>query len=140
MLGSLAHWLRFLGLDCAYPHVLPDKELRVLAKSEDRVLLTRDKDLANVNDVRTLYIDSTDLEEQLLQVVSVFDLKIKNAFSRCSLCNSILTSIEKELVRGKVPKKVFLRQNEFWECKSCRKYYWHGTHYEKIRAKLRKLE
>jgi uncharacterized protein with PIN domain len=140
MLGSLAHWLRFLGFDCAYPEVQPDKELRSIAQEEDRILLTRDKDLSRAKDTETLYIISTDLKKQLLQVLTTFDLKIEDAFSRCSLCNSLLSPIEKEKVRGTVPKRVFELQNEFWECKVCQKYYWHGTHYQGIKNKIHELE
>jgi uncharacterized protein with PIN domain len=140
MLGSLARWLRFLGFDCAYPDVLPDKKLRELAQKEDRIILTRDKELSKAKEVKTLYITSLELERQLLQVISKYDLKLDDAFSRCSLCNSKLTEIEKMHVKDKVPEKVFERQNEFWECKGCQKYYWKGTHFQGIVKTIKELE
>ena len=140
MLGSLARWLRFLGFDCTYPKVLPDRNLIAMAKQEGRTLLTRDKELAKTNEVTTLYIESVDLEKQLAQVFEVYNLRIDSAFSRCSLCNSILKPVKKSDVKGKVPEKVFLRQNEFWNCPECKKYYWHGTHYQGIKAKIKELE
>lgn len=140
MLGSLARWLRFLGFNCAYPDVLPDKRLKELAQNEDRIILTRDKELSKAKDVKALYITSLELEEQLLQVISQYDLKSDNAFSRCSLCNSELIKIEKQHLKGKVPEKVYERQNEFWECKGCQKYYWKGTHFEKMVKTLKELE
>jgi uncharacterized protein with PIN domain len=132
--------LRFLGFDTDYPDALPDREMKVLAKKEDRILLTRDKELAGAKDITTLYIESTDLEEQLVQVVMEFNLKITDALSRCSLCNSILQTIEKSKVEGKVPENVYSIRNEFWECKQCSKYYWKGTHYEGIKRTLEELE
>jgi uncharacterized protein with PIN domain len=140
MLGSLARWLRFFGFDTAYPEVLPDKKLIALAKREGRTILTRDKELAETKEVDTLYIESVDLEKQLAQVLEKYDMKIESAFSRCSLCNSILTPVKKSEVKGKVPEKVFLWKNKFWMCQECKKYYWQGTHYQGIEAKIRELE
>jgi uncharacterized protein with PIN domain len=140
MLGSLARWLRFLGFDTAYPDVLTDKELAEYAEKEDRILLTRDKDLARKVGGSALYIHSTDINEQLEQVISAFDLTIENELSRCSLCNTILVSVDKETVRDKVPENIFKIQNEFWECCRCSKYYWPGTHYKNIKDKLEKLK
>ncbi|UCE73658.1 MAG: Mut7-C RNAse domain-containing protein [Methanomassiliicoccales archaeon] len=140
MLGSLARWLRFLGFDTAYPEVLSDKELINLAESEKRVILTRDKELAKKRNIEALYIESTDLEEQLIQVIVGFNLKITDAFSRCSICNSILVPVKKALVKGKVPEKVYAWQNEYWECQKCQKYYWQGTHFQGIKAKLEELK
>jgi hypothetical protein len=140
MLGSLARWLRFFGFDTVYPEVLPDKRLIAMAKQEGRTILTRDKELAATNEVDTLYIESVDLEKQLAQVLKKYDLKLDSAFSRCSLCNSILTPVNKSDVEGKVPEKVYFRQNEFWKCRECEKYYWQGTHYQGIKAKIMELK
>lgn len=140
MLGSLARWLRFLGFDTAYPDVLPDKELAELAAKEDRILLTRDKELASAKGVSALLIQSTDFDEQLKQVVTAYGLEIKNELSRCSLCNTLLVSVTKEMVKDKVPERVYEIQNEFWECTQCNKYYWPGTHYKNIKNKLEKLK
>jgi uncharacterized protein with PIN domain len=140
MLGSLARWLRFFGFDTAYPEVQPDAKLIEIAQREGRTILTRDKELASTKEVDTLYIKSVDLEMQLVQVLEKYDLKIDCTFSRCSLCNSILSPVKKSEVKGKVPEKVFLMQNEFWKCQECKKYYWHGTHYKGIKAKIKELE
>ena len=140
MLGSLARWLRFLGFDCAYPEVLPDKDLIDMAKKEERVVLTRDKDLAKIKDIKALYVESTDLDEQLIQILDTFDLKIENPLSRCSVCNSVLIDVSKRDVEGKVPEKVFAWRNEFFKCEKCQKYYWQGTHFKGIAEKIKMLE
>lgn len=140
MLGSLARWLRFLGFDTAYPEVLSDKELEELAAAEDRVLLTRDKELANSKDVQALYIQSTDLDEQLMQVIMTYNLEITHELSRCSLCNTPLIQVNKNQVKDKVPERVYEWQNQFWECTHCNKYYWPGTHYINIKSKLAQLK
>jgi uncharacterized protein with PIN domain len=140
MLGSLARWLRFLGFDTAYPDVLPDREIANLARRGNRVLLTRDRELARKKDIAALLIESTDTDEQLVQVLTEFNLEIKNELSRCSLCNTELSSICKEDVKDKIPERVYEIQDKFWECTHCKKYYWRGTHYENIQRKLEKLK
>lgn len=139
MLGSLARWLRFFGFDCAYPKVLADRELVAFVRKEERILLTRDKELAQNKDIDSLYIENTDLDMQIAQVFERFQLKVTNPFSRCSICNSQLIEVKKAEVEGKVPEKVFSFQNEFWRCEKCKKYYWHGTHFKGIEKKIREL-
>ena len=45
MLGKLARWLRLLGYDSSYYRDIEDKKLLELAKINDRVLITRDKEV-----------------------------------------------------------------------------------------------
>ena len=45
MLGKLTRWLRMLGQDVIYTGSMDDKELIQKAKKENRVLLTRDREL-----------------------------------------------------------------------------------------------
>jgi uncharacterized protein with PIN domain len=52
----------------------------------------------------------------------------------------MLVSVKKELVKDKVPEKVYEWQNEFWECQKCQKYYWQGTHFRGMKAKLEELK
>lgn len=139
MLGKLARWLRFLGFDTVYPEVLPDDALIELAKREKRILLTRDKGLADTKEVQALYITSEDVNEQIVQVMQEFKLIPNDILSRCSLCNTLLIEVSKEDMEGKVPEKVYEMQERFWSCKGCGKYYWPGTHYENILKKLHML-
>src|SRR5438552_16487356 len=61
MLGSLARWLRFMGYDTAYPEPGPDRMLVERVRSEDRILLTRDKELAaRVTDAGRIHSDGLD--------------------------------------------------------------------------------
>jgi uncharacterized protein with PIN domain len=140
MLGSLARWLRFMGYDTVYPGPMNDRDIVHLAKEEGRVLLTRDRELSKARSVESLYIESTDLENQLDQVLSKFMMTGKISLSRCSLCNSVLELVEKEGVKEFVPERVFELRDSFWYCRKCHKYYWAGTHFEKIMEKIRKLD
>lgn len=138
MLGSLAKWLRLLGHDTLYPGPLDDVELGAMAQHEGRVLLTRDRELADR--VRGAYrVRSDDLEEQLLDVAGRFRLELEESLSRCSVCNAELEALEKGQARGRVPDGVFERQEAFWRCPSCARIYWHGSHWDNVVARVRDL-
>ncbi len=139
MLGTLAKWLRFLGYDTAYPGPIDDGELKATAAREERVLLTRDKQL-NGRVADSVYIASDDLDEQFAQVVRGFGLTAKDAMSRCSVCNEVVEAVPKEQAKGRVPEGVYDRQREFWFCRRCGRLYWQGSHFDAMWAKFRELE
>jgi len=139
MLGTLAKWLRFLGYDTLYPGPLDDGELKALAVREERVLLTRDKELSG-RVAGCLYVGSDELDEQFTQVVKAFALNSENAMSRCSVCNELIEIVPKEKAREHVPEGVFTRQQEFWWCPKCGRFYWQGSHFDAMSAKLREID
>jgi len=143
MLGSLAKWLRILGFDTFYANAeITDDELLHIAKSENRTIISRDKELiirGKKEKIKVIEIKTTDLDEQLNQILQHLNIDEKIVLSRCTLCNSIIEPIKKEDVRNKVPKRVFDNNDKFWFCKTCNKIYWTGTHYEKILDKINKI-
>lgn len=139
MLGTLSKWLRFLGYDVAYPDPLEDSALIGAVEREERVLLTRDRELAG-RVSGSLYVTSDDLDEQLLQVSRTFDLQPQALLTRCSVCNTTLREVPKADVRDKVPEGVFERQDEFWHCDGCGRYYWHGSHWDHMATRFRELQ
>lgn len=136
MLGTLAKWLRILGFDATYPQDLSDDGLLDLAKSEDRILLTRDKDLVGRRNVRSIYVSSDNLDEQVGQVLRDLNLEIESPLSRCPVCNEEVVAVPREEVSGKVPEGVYERQEEFWSCPACGRYFWQGTHWDRMREKI----
>ena len=58
MLGRLAKWLRILGFDVLYSNDSRDEELLETCKSEGRVLLTRDTELARRADKSIAVVSS----------------------------------------------------------------------------------
>ncbi len=139
MLGTLAKWLRILGYDTLYFPNMDDDELAYRAMAEDRILLTRDQELARRRGVRAILIKNAPLEDQLLQVFQELKLERQNCFSRCPICNEPLKPVEKESVRGKVPPYVFQTQEQFKICPSCHRIYWKGTHWQKMKELLDKV-
>lgn len=138
MLGTLAKWLRFMGYDTAYPGPLDDTELLEVAEREGRILLTRDKELAS-RSRSGVRVRSDDLEEQIREVASSLGLKLVDPLSRCSRCNAVLAPVPPEAVKDIVPEGVQERHREFWQCPSCRRVYWQGTHWNKMVERLNRL-
>lgn len=143
MLGKLVKWLRILGFDTTCPSFDDDLSLILTARQESRILLTRDANLIKRRNICDfLFIKSDHWEEQLLGIIKGLKLKIdlnSKIFSRCSLCNTPTKDIDKKEVEKYVPPYVFLTQSKFVYCPSCKKYYWRGTHWQKMTVKIKKF-
>ncbi len=75
-LGKLAKYLRLLGFDTLYHNNLDDPEIIEIAKTEKRIILTRDLGILKNNKVTHGYwLRSQDSKEQLKEVIQRFDLK-----------------------------------------------------------------
>jgi len=143
MLGTLAKWLRLMGFDTFYVNSeITDDEILDIAKDKERIIISRDKELiirGKKENLKVVETKTTDLDEQLKQVLDIIDINEDLILSRCSICNTPLETIERNKVTDKVPKKVFENNNRFWFCKKCNKYYWMGSHYNKILDKIHRL-
>ncbi len=149
MLGRLAKWLRLLGHDTLYYPDIEDSLLLRIAWEEDRVLLTRDTRLVKVRGLKKLLLlTGNDPFEQLKKVIMSFNLHPFDPgrdrfetclYSRCSLCNSVLVPASKEQAKDRVPEYVYLTTESFNKCQKCDKFYWEGTHQEKLRKKLMEI-
>lgn len=143
MLGSLAKWLRILGFDTFYVNAeMTDEELLNIAKVENRTIISRDKELilrGKKQNISVIEIKNTDLDDQLKLVLNLIKIDKKLVLSRCTLCNTTLKTIEKSEVEGKVPRKVFDKKDKFWFCNRCNKFYWTGSHYDKIIDKIKEI-
>ena len=137
MLGQTAKWLRLLGVDAEYAPKGDDKKLKDIAKKEDRIILTRDKELSKYE--YALYIEERDIELILDKILEKYDLDIEPLI-RCSLCNSKIESIDKKEIEKDVPEGVYKRNEEFWICNKCGQIYWKGSHWDKIMEKIEKLK
>jgi uncharacterized protein with PIN domain len=149
MLGRLARWLRLLGHDTLYyPHIEDSLLLRI-AREEDRVLLTRDTRLVKVRGLKKfLLLSENGPFEQLKKVITTFGLVPSGGYdetgaappaNRCSLCNSVLEDVPKDQAEGRVPEYVYLTSESFRKCRKCEKFYWRGTHQERLRKKLMEI-
>ncbi len=138
MLGNLARWLRLLGYDADYDNRRDDAELVRLARAENRVLLTRDRELAARRGVQALFIDSQVLDEQLAQVTAAFPRPAESGPARCSVCNTVLTSARPEELVDRLPAYVLRKHRDFRRCPGCGRVYWPGSHWQTMQARLRR--
>jgi len=143
MLGTLAKWLRVYGFDTFFANSkLDDADLIEIAKKEKRALITRDKTLSQVarrENLKVYEIKSTDIDEQLNQVLEDIYIDKKQIFSRCLLCNSLISLIDKDRVKNRVPERVYKNNQKFWYCVKCDKIYWKGSHHNNMLKKIKSM-
>lgn len=140
--GRLAPWLRALGYDTLFINPIEDDYLIDIARREDRIILTRDtgilrRRIVTSGEVWALYVQGDDWRRQLAQVVRDLHLVATPAFTRCIACNTPLEMRTRDEARGSVPPYVHRTQAEFLGCPGCGRYYWKGTHWQRIREELR---
>ena len=135
-LGKLASYLRILGFDTLYKNNFSDNNLVKTSLDEKRTILTKDREILKRNDITHGYwIRNHNLEEQLKEVVARFDLKNQiKEFTRCVDCNKLLIKVIKEDIIDLLPPKVKGWHDEFYFCPACKKAYWKGSHYDKMKA------
>jgi len=146
MLKKLCRWLRIAGYDVLSPAVKGDEELVKLCLEEERILLTRDRDLSNRRDAHALRILSDDLDGQIREFLEAFlPDRYPRSETRCALCNGEIESLrrdeieEDEDMKNMVPNNVLLYHNTYFRCRSCGKLYWKGSHWKKIMDRLERL-
>jgi uncharacterized protein with PIN domain len=140
--ASLVRRLRWLGFDTVADPAADDAMLVEWAEREKRVLLTRDRGIllrrpVALGKVQALFIESDNPWQQLAQVVRDTGIDpVRNAFSRCVRCNVPLEESSREEAAGVVPPHVGKTQVQFTHCPSCGRYFWRGTHWNRMRKYL----
>lgn len=133
-LGKLARYLRMLGFDTLYRSDYSDEEIIETARDQKRIILTRDKLLLRSPRVdHGYYVRSIEKHTQLTEVVKKFDLYSKfSSFTRCMTCNMELLPVSKETIREQIDPDIFRCFDAFYHCPSCDKYFWRGSHFERM--------
>lgn len=133
-LGKLASFLRMLGFDALYEREAEDERLIDLSRAEERVLLSRDRNLVRSPLLRRAYhVRSQHPQEQVLEVILRFDLAgSMRTFVRCLRCNALLRHADREEVLSRVPPRVRASVTEYRLCPACDRVYWRGTHVERM--------
>ncbi len=139
-LGKVSKYLRLLGFDTLYFNQIDDDMLLEMARSQNRLILTRDRELCERGGALCQYLYATTTEKQLTEVVDAQALRERaRPFSRCLVCNAPLVSIDKNEVADRVPPKVYRFFDTFDLCPQCDKVYWHGDHYRKMASFVKML-
>jgi uncharacterized protein with PIN domain len=141
-LGKLARRLRLLGFDTFYENNYTDKEIVQTSEVEERIILTRDRNLLKYKSIKLGYwIPSQHVEEQLTKVIKRFRLENKlKFFERCVECNGKIIQVEKDAVFDQLLPKTKLYYNDFFQCDNCKRIYWRGSHYDQMRRFIKRIE
>lgn len=133
-LGQLAKYLRLLGFDTYYTNDLTDLEIIKKSIKENRIILTRDCGILKYNKVNHGYcVRSHNPKTQIKEIIQRFDLKNKiKSFSRCTVCNGTIKKVEKNKIEHLLLEKTRNNFKQFYQCNSCQKIYWEGSHFENI--------
>ncbi|QKZ15591.1 Mut7-C RNAse domain-containing protein [Spirosoma sp. KUDC1026] len=140
-LGKLATYLRMLGIDTLYRNDYTDPELAEISSTDDRVLLTRDRELLMRSRVTYgYYVRSTNPKQQLSEIISRYPLADQiHPFQRCLVCNGSMEPVAKETVKDQLSPLVREGQQAFWRCDTCNRLYWEGTHFQRMQAFIQAL-
>lgn len=143
MLSRLGRWLCAAGYDAEIvAKGVSDDHILEWAKRDHRILISRDKHFLekDTEGIILIYLESN----QLIDCVQELTRKLPinwtyKPFSRCTLCNSQLIKVEKEGA-VQVPPDVLETCTQLWKCQQCQKFYWEGSHTERMLSTLRQWE
>jgi len=143
MLGSLTRYLRFMGYDTVSANsgfeegnAKEDTLLLSCAEREDRILLTKDTELARRGKERVVLITSDDVMEQVQQLIDLMLIVRRLMMSRCSLCNTVLRQATVQEIDGAEYAPRDKNGLTFWWCGKCSKLYWNGSHGKHISERI----
>jgi uncharacterized protein with PIN domain len=137
-LGGLARLLRMAGFDTLYDNSLRDDQVEALAVEEERVVLTRDRDLLKRRSIEYgCYVRALKSEAQLDEVFERLELAERaRPFTRCLHCNAPLRQVAKLVVAGRLPPQVAATRTEFRTCDVCGRVYWKGSHWQRMNRQI----
>ncbi|HYE42460.1 MAG TPA: DUF5615 family PIN-like protein [Caulobacteraceae bacterium] len=140
MLSGLARLLRAAGHDVLLaPAQSPDSDLIRRAAEEERLLLTRDGDLAAAVGERGLRLrgDTADGQAEELSGRVAVDW-LAAPFTRCLVDNTLLRPAA-ALEIAALPGDTAARPGPFTACPACGRVYWPGSHVRRMLEKLTAL-
>ena len=137
-LGGLARLLRLLGFDTLYDNHFADDEIERLAGAQQRIVLTRDRQLLKRRSItHGCAVRALHSEQQLREVVDRLDLaRAARPFTRCLSCNGALRPLDKERAAATVPAGVLDRYPRFSICDGCARVFWEGSHWRRMRDRV----
>jgi len=92
--------------------------------------------------MRSVFITKEDEVEQFFEIINIVNLKriqINGDIARCPKCNSLTESIDKEIIKKRIPQGVLKSNEKFWICKWCNQIYWEGTHIKNLQEFVGKI-
>lgn len=137
-LGGLARLLRMCGFDTLYDNHFHDSQIAALSSAEERIVLTRDRDLLKRKEItHGCYVHALKSEKQLREVINRLDLfNSMQPFTLCPHCNTRLHPIDKTLLQELVPADLLDRYDHFGICNVCKSVFWKGAHWARVQAAI----
>jgi len=140
MLGKLATYLRMCGYDATYTTsrgIESEEALLALAHTEGRLVLTRDRDLAERAE-RAVLLTERDVRDQLRELREAgFELALTDEPTRCSACNGLLERVDRtEPTPDYAPDP---HEETVWRCRECGQHFWQGSHWDDVAETLETL-
>jgi uncharacterized protein with PIN domain len=141
-LGKLASYLRMLGFDTLYRNDYDDPVLADISAAEQRILLTCDRMLLMRKQVSYgYYVRNRRPQQQLLEILSRYELYAQiKPFSRCMHCNGDTRPVSKRSIETRLLAKTKKHYNDFYQCDTCKKIYWKGSHYQEMKKLIDRLK
>jgi len=130
--------LRLIGFDTAIDPRLDDREICLRAVRENRVVLSRDRNLLKRRIVTYgCLLRAEDPWKQLEEVVLQYGLaRLARPFTRCLHCNGILMPVRKEQVLDRLLPMTRVYYDSFNACSGCGQIFWRGSHITPIQKRL----
>ena len=145
--SGMTKWLRFLGFDTVTARGWSDIQVAEHANSRGRILITRDRELAeSMNNEAVIHVNSDSLVDQLLTVlkkVGVTDHSLW--FQRCGICNTPLRLLSEQELQTDDRFPRWIKDGDrasprAWSCEDCGRAYWKGSHYDRTYRFLEQLQ
>nr|WP_264475313.1 Mut7-C RNAse domain-containing protein [Halorubellus salinus] len=132
MCGGLRAYLRLCGHDAAYAldrGAEADDAIAALARDEDRVVVTRDRDLAAATD--GVLLRERDSLDQLRELAAAgISLEPTDDPERCGRCNGQLDRVPADdATPDYAPDPA---DEDVWRCRDCEQCFWKGSHHERM--------
>lgn len=137
-LGGLARLLRMAGFDTLYDNNFHDQQIEALAERENRIVLTRDRELLKRRTItHGCFVHALKPAQQFVEIFDRLDLRRSaRPFSLCLLCNAPLHPVDKSQVMHLLPSSVRQCHERFSTCDICHGVFWEGSHWRRMVALL----
>lgn len=137
-LGGLARLLRMAGFDTVYDNHFADAEIERIADHDGRIVLSRDRELLKRRSIsHGCYVRALKPDAQLAEILARLDLTDSlHPLSRCLECNVPLEAVDKARIVERIPPNVRQQHQRFSTCCACRRVFWEGSHWQRMRERL----
>lgn len=137
MLGRLATYLRMCGHDTVYTldtGLETDEGILDRARTDERTLITRDRDLAAQYPVSIL-LSSREIEAQLSELSAAgIRIELPETPERCSRCNDSLVRVDSTEPTPEYAPST--SEFDVWRCEGCGQHFWKGSHWDDVAERI----